>query len=97
MSQTGKTGNRDSNNYSLYLLIALVVAASFALWYLYHVGGPSWDYIVHYLNGKSLTNPILYHSKNVILFRSYTSGKNVYYEAYRAYTCSFPVRASGAI
>ena len=39
---------------------------------------------MHYFNGKSLTNPILYTSKDIILTEVTLQGKSVYYEAYRA-------------
>jgi hypothetical protein len=71
-------------NISIVLLLLIVLVATVFFARLYQLGGPSWDLIVHYLNGKSVTNPILYSNQSRILKDVTWEGPNVYYEAYRA-------------
>lgn len=84
MAITKPPRRHENTHYLTLLLVVLIITATFAFCFLYSITGPSWDLIVHYFNGKSITNPQLYTSKNIILNEVTVQGKDIYYEAYRA-------------
>ena len=73
----------------LVLAALVIVIAAAYLSVSYIMGGPGWDLIAHYLNGRSLSNPAFWQCLLNRQCNLYNQNPQFYFESYRAPAAGF--------